>query len=86
MKMYENNIRIARQYLKNDMVDHYKNQLDGLIRSAKSDKAIDYLKKVRFTDLHNYMHRLHHKGTGITEMFEKMSNSANDYVINSALE
>ena len=86
MKMYENNIRIARQYLKNDMVDHYTNQLNGLIRSAKSDKAIAYLNKVKFTDLHEYMHRLHHKGAGITEIFEKMSNAPCDYVINSAFE
>ena len=58
MKMYEQNICVARQYLKNDMVDHYVTQLDGLIRSAKSDKAITYLKKVKFTDLLEYMDHL----------------------------
>ena len=51
MKMYERSIRIARHYLKNDMINNYNDILDGLIRSARSDKAIAYLKNVKFNDL-----------------------------------
>ena len=86
MKIYENNIRIARLYLKNGEVDHYKNQLDGLIRSAKSDEAITYLEEVKFIDLHEYQHHLHRRRSQVTEMLKQASNSPSDLVINSAFE
>ena len=54
MKMYTNNIRIARHYLSNDMVDTYENHMDGLLRSAKSDKAFNYLTVVKNKDLVDY--------------------------------
>ena len=54
MKMYERSIRIARHYLKNDMVNNYNDILDGLIRSARADKAVTYLKDVKFQDMVDY--------------------------------
>ena len=54
MKMYERSIRIARHSLKNDMVNNYNDILDGLIRSARSDKAVTYLKDVKFQDMVDY--------------------------------
>ena len=54
MKMYERSIRIARHYLKNDMVNNYNDILDGLIRAARSDKAVTYLKDVKFQDMVDY--------------------------------
>jgi hypothetical protein len=44
MKMYKNHIRMARNYLNAGMPENYRSMIEGLIRSARSDRAAKYLK------------------------------------------